>query len=428
MVWIACLLGLLAPGVDDGSSARISRATPRIAVQLESGPYFVGQGIALDLILSGAEEATEPIEPSSITGAELIAVESVQGGRARYCLVPARAGSITIPPFRIRRDGRTIGSKRTTLEVANVPLVGRSAAFLGGVGRFELISWVEPATVRLGQSVDYQIRLTGPAAWGTRRAPAFPPVPGIEIRQIKLDRAATGPPSVTFRYQLRAIEAGRIVLKPIAVAAFDAGAGRYATRFCEGQTLTVEPPPSFDPKQIEFGTLRPATIRGANLLIGWGSGIVLAGFLGLIGWYWRIIRRWFRERGASRSIRWNREAARLAVAVRDQQEIRMIADEIAARFTRLLAQVKVQPVAVLTPPEAAMIINAITSDQNLADRSRRLVAQLDQVRFGSDSQTTAGDQRELIAEAVAVLNAIGEKLRRSRFRKSERDQTVSKND
>ena len=417
MGWIACLLGLLATSADAGSSAKISRAIPRIVVEVEPGPYFVGQGIALDLVLSETqEEATETIEPPSISDGQLIAVESARGGRARFRLVPSRAGTVTIPPFRIRRDGRTVGSKRATIEVANVPLVGRPAAFLGGVGQFEVASSVEPATVRLGQLVDYQIKLTGPAAWGTRRAPAFPPVAGIEIRQVKLDRAATVPPMVTFRYQLRATGAGRIVLKPVAIAALNPGAGRYATRYCASQTLTVEPPPSFDPTQVDFGPLRPATMSKANQRIALGFGVILAGLLGLIRWYWRTIRRWFRNRGDNRPIRWHREAARLARAVRDQREIHLIAAEIAARFTRLLAQVKVQPVAVLTPPEAAAIVDAVTSERNLADRTGRLVARLDQIRFGPDFQTTAGDQRELVAEAVAVLNAIGEKSRHSRIR------------
>ncbi len=54
-----------------------------------------------------------------------------------------------------------------------VPLEGRPAAFLGGVGRFALQAEAIPNVVRVGQELEFRIKVTGPAAWGMTDRPVL---------------------------------------------------------------------------------------------------------------------------------------------------------------------------------------------------------------------------------------------------------------
>ena len=59
-----------------------------------------------------------------------------------------------------------------TLGVKALPVAGRTADFLGGVGEFEVGAEAEPTAVRSGQTLEYRVTVTGPAARGSpgRRA------------------------------------------------------------------------------------------------------------------------------------------------------------------------------------------------------------------------------------------------------------------
>ena len=77
-----------------------------------------------------------------------------------------------------------LGSKPAEgLLIQAVPLLGRPAEFLGGVGRFERSCRGIPKVMRVGQELDFRIKVTGPAAWGMtdrpdlgryKRLPAWP--------------------------------------------------------------------------------------------------------------------------------------------------------------------------------------------------------------------------------------------------------------
>ena len=102
--------------------------------------------------------------------------------------------------------------------------MGRPAEFLGGVGRFELKAEATPRVVRVGQELDFRIKVTGPAAWGMTDRPElerFDRLPlGLRIEP-KPDETTGEPPARTFVYRLRPTEAGEAVLPPVAIAAFD---------------------------------------------------------------------------------------------------------------------------------------------------------------------------------------------------------------
>ena len=403
---LVLILGLL------GVTSEPTPAARGVTVQVAPGPYHVGQGIAVEVTLPAGDRTDQAIQPPTIPDARLVALEPIALDRGRFVLVPGRAGSLPIPPFRVTVGDRVLATPRTPITVANVPIVGRSPAFLGGVGGFEVTSAVEPSTVRLGQMLEYQITLTGPAAWGSQRGPSLAALPGaLEVRSTSADRTATEPASQTFRYRLRAIEPGRVVVPPVAVAAFDPRSGRYLTRYTPSQAVSIEPPPRFDPARVDYGPSDLPTIGSDVWIVGWGSALGLGTLIGMVCWQRRAIVAWVKRRWAGRRVAWKREAMRLAATLRRPTDGRLLADEIAGRFTRVLTRATGQPLAVLTPLDAEAIVWGLTANEELADQVRRFVGRLDQVRFGFETHATAGDRGELVAEAVAIYQAIGRRAK-----------------
>ena len=90
---------------------------------------------------------------------------------SRFRVVPRRAGTLEIPSIRARLGDRTGRSRPVRLSIKPVPAEGRPAEFLGGVGPFTLKAEAVPATVRVGQELEYRITVTGPAAWGMTDRP-----------------------------------------------------------------------------------------------------------------------------------------------------------------------------------------------------------------------------------------------------------------
>ena len=87
-------------------------------------------------------------------------------------------------------DQGPFGSKSAEeLSIQPVPLQGRPAEFLGGVGRFELHAEASPKVVRVGQELDFRIKVTGPAAWGMTDRPDLA---RTVARTWPADRAKTG--------------------------------------------------------------------------------------------------------------------------------------------------------------------------------------------------------------------------------------------
>ena len=56
----------------------------------------------------------------------------------RFRVVPERAGTLEIPAIQAQIEGRSGRSQPKSVSIQAVPLLGRPAEFLGGVGRFEL--------------------------------------------------------------------------------------------------------------------------------------------------------------------------------------------------------------------------------------------------------------------------------------------------
>ncbi len=118
-------------------------------------------------VVAGADVALidtrfSPIEASGI-GSETMARNLFV---TRYRLIPRAPGVLRIPPVRVKLGTRTGATAPLQVEVHPPPLSGRPAAFRGGVGAFSVTAEASARTLRVGESLVYTIRVSGPAARG----------------------------------------------------------------------------------------------------------------------------------------------------------------------------------------------------------------------------------------------------------------------
>lgn len=394
-----------------------STPAPTVAVRVDPGPHFVGQGIGVVLSLVGPADARPAIEPPRIAGGELLTLAAAAQNdmtprKFRFVLVPDRAGECKLGSFHIRlTEGRTIASRPVTLSIRTIPQPGRTAAFRGGVGRCQVAAAVEPARVRVGQPVVFRIMLTGPGAWGSVQPPDLSAwsdlAAAFEVRLAANQVAPAEPATRTVRYQLRTTRPGRVVLPPVAVATFDPSSGKFQTQVSPSLPLEVEPPPRFDPANVVLDgpdreSPRPPTWAAATGMAAALGGVAVAAYALL-----RPIRA--ARRGGPAA--WRREAAELERRAR--RGLATIA-EVDRRLTRQLARATGRPLAVLTPADAEAAVLGLTGDEDLARRLGRLVATTDRLRFDAAISGLATEAAAPIDEAVAMFRAIGRSVRPSR--------------
>ncbi len=200
-------------------------------------PEVIAPKIAdADLLLADPD-----LKPISTSGIGRFVIEQNRF-ISRFWIIPRRAGTLTIPAITARLAARSGTSPPQRLNVQAVPQSGRTAAFLGGVGGFEVASEVSASRIRLGQTFEYRLRVTGPAALGMNRSPAVEKL-NASATELKVEllpvEVVASPPSRDFRYRLRPLHAGQLVIPPVAIAAFDPKFNRFFTRVTPSVAVDV---------------------------------------------------------------------------------------------------------------------------------------------------------------------------------------------
>ena len=356
-------------------------------------PYHVGQGIEVLIEVRAANgEAPVIVEPPRVAGAEVFEVGVSDVNRPhRFMVVSSRPGILEIPPFRARSGSCSGASKPWKLAVSVVPAEGRTAAFLGGVGRQDVSIEANPLRVRVGQTLEVRVGVVGDAAWGSVRPPDLGgwASPTLSVGPAEIQLEPGQPPIRSFRYRVRPLNAGRIALPPIAIASFDPATRRYLTRTTRSLAIEVDDPPRFDPGSI----VQPSSTGNGR----WGvAGVAsvaasLAVALGMTAW--RVTKRRRQRKPDPRMI-----ARELAHSLGDADPAKAVVEAL----TAFLQQASGRPAGVLTPPEAREAFERLTGDLAIGARAEALVGQCDRTIYGPGDGEASG----LIAEARELLGRI----------------------
>jgi hypothetical protein len=293
--------------------------------------------------------------------------------------------------------------------VRPVPLEGRPAEFLGGVGGFTLGAEANPRSVRVGQELDYRITVQGPAAWGMTGQPELKRFERLAIGPRIDPRPIEGqgePPSRTFIYRLRPTRPGEDVLPPVAIAAFDPATQRYNTHVTPSVPIRVVAVPAFDSTTIPDlnatggPAAHQATARTWGILIG---SILMLAACGALLWVRRRARIAGRISGPRASRRFAALMARCLArgSSRDPSDLATVVSEALIRYLQLADG---RPPGALTPDEAGAGVAHCTGSEELGAQSARMVERCDGLLYREapgppeDPERFREDAREFFAQ------------------------------
>ncbi|CAN5707779.1 hypothetical protein BH23PLA1_BH23PLA1_33010 [soil metagenome] len=390
----------------------------QVRAQVEPGPFFVGQGINVRVVVIAAEERPEVIPPDvrdaelTLIGTDLEPILSEGIGSVvnetnayffHYRLVPRKAGLLILPAFRASLGDRSGASGPLRIEVRSPMRVGRPLEFLGGVGPLEVAASARPDVVRIGQELVYELLLSGPGAFGSTRRPELRDLDRLpielEVTPLPVE-VVDHPPSRTFRYRLRPLSPGVVTLPPFSISTFDPGTGRYFTSWTSGVPVRVVDVPRFEHDALSYAPppLMTADQTSRRVFLEIGLGMLLLALM-VATRYW-VAHDWRDPRRFA-----GRVARRLANKVQgkaiDPREAQRIADDLA----RYLRRANGRPEGALTPIEARRGIEQVTADLDLAERAGRLLAHCDRIRYADRDNWQA--DLDVAGEAIAVFRDLG---------------------
>jgi hypothetical protein len=405
----------------------------RVRVEVSPGTHYVGQAIELLVGVVGAGQRPEVDRPS-IGGADVwlvdnnglkpISISGIGGMAAesnlfvsRFCVVPRRAGPLEIPAIRAHLRDLSGRSRPVKLTIRPVPVEGRTAEFLGGVGRFALEAEAEPKVLRVGQELEFRITVTGAAAWGMFDRPELKRFDRLPI-SLRIDpkptEMTTKPLSRRFVYRLRPTRPGEAVLPPVAIASFDPASSRYINQFTAGVPVRVVAVPIFDPAGFEPG--EPAGGSGPSTAQVWTAWIVSAGLLlGVTVGLVRVRRRTKDRRlhGTAAARRYAARRARglgsmpLTAAGDPSRPGETLALEINSGLIRYLEIGLGRPPGALTPEEARLGVASCSGSDELGHRAAQLAARCDGMLYRDAPAPPEDDPGRLRDDARGLFAALG---------------------
>jgi hypothetical protein len=397
----------------------------RVHVEVDSGPYYLGEGFALTVGVAARDQRPElelpavrhadvwtigtSLLPINATGiGEMVTGENLFLTRLR--IMPRRTGPLEVPPIMARLGGRSGRSRPLRLEVVGVPAEGRPAAFLGGVGEFSVQADVSPATIRVGQELIYRITVAGPAAWGMTARPDLARLERLALApriEALPDELIKEPPSRTFVTRLRPTRPGEAILPPVVLAAFDPESMRYVSKATKGLAIKALAVPAFDPRSLDYAT--PDAGREIRAREEWTrAGVLSAITVGLSALALVAQRRWLATMagGPKAARRFARRMGRRLGRDLDEGPPALAAREITQGLIRYAQLGTGRPPGALTPEETRRIVLDLTRSDELASRAADLSERCDQALFSD--RPPGRDTGALLSEARALFAALGQ--------------------
>jgi hypothetical protein len=423
------------------SSAAGQGAEPlRVQAKLRPGPYYVGEGFELRVSVVAVGQRPR-MDPPRIAGAvtwkigtELERISSTDIGSitneetrflTRFRVVARRSGVLDIPSIKVQIGKDSGRTQPLHAAIRPVPLEGRPAEFLGGVGRFEPSAEAVPNVVRVGQELDFRIKVTGPAAWGMTTGPDLARYSRINLGlriEPGPDQVSDEPPVRTFVYRLRPTRAGEAVLPPVAIVAFDPAHLRFETRVTAGVPIRVVAVPALDPRTIDGGESMHDSGHAAWVQwSAWGlsAGLLLGGYASLL-----LVRRRLRRKELHGPTVASRYAARLARSLRSidpsaglsrglraraparfPQPYQDAAHRVTLELIHYLQLGIGRPAGALTPDEARLGVEQVTGSPDLGGLAASITARCDLALYAEARGEPSA--RELLESARAFFEALG---------------------
>jgi hypothetical protein len=391
------------------------------------GPHFVGETIDVVVRISSAEgrpsivaprprgavlrEAGTDVQPISSSAIGDI-VHEFNRYVYRYQLTVDFAGKFTLPPFLLRQGSRSSRTPPLLLTIRPIP-ANRPNTFLGGVGPIRVEVEAMPASITLGERLEYRVTLSGPGSQGIRQPPTLERLKRLPIEPtvtLISNERVESPPRRLIRYRLRPTNPGEATLPPLAISTFDPRSQRFLVALSKSVPIRVHAPRlgAILSEQPVGRPSPPWWRRGSVRLI---SAVILASIVGLaIGIAVRRRARRFHPG------RWSRLQARRFQEARDTGELPR---EITERLAEFLHLANARPHGALTPAEAREGIERSGGSAGVAEEAERLIRACDATRFaegrGDDSEAFLSQRASrFFASLAGDLSARKHRERHSR--------------
>jgi hypothetical protein len=353
------------------------------------GPHFVGETIDVVVRISSAEGRPSIVAPW-VRGAVLRAagtdVQPISSSAIgdivhelnryvyRYRLTVDTAGKFTLPPFLLRQGGRSSRTAPLLLTIRPIP-ANRPGTFLGGVGPIRVEVEAVPASITLGERLEYRVTLSGPGSQGVRQPPTLERLKRLPIEPtvtLISNERVDSPPKRLIRYRLRPAKPGEATLPPLAISTFDPRSQRFLVALSEsvpirvnvpslGAILSEQPASSPSPPWWRRGSVRGISALMLVSIVGLTIGIAVR----------RRARRFHPGR-------WSRSQARRFQEALDTHDLPR---EITERLADFLHLANVRPKGALTPAEAREGIERLGGSAGVAEEAERLIRACDATRF-----------------------------------------------
>ncbi len=328
-------------------------------------------------------------------------------------------------------EPRTVESRPITLDVRPIPSAGRPAAWSGAVGRYTIAAAIDPARVHVGEASTLTVTLSGRGNIRAVSDPALPEVPGLrgfdsgsEVADKREGHTFGGTRKVT--RVLVAETSGRYVIPAITYSVFRPDRGGFETIRTEPLELevveggvapgiagsshaVVAAQGGANLRFIRLGD--PGLSRRAGTL--WASPtfwllqlvplIVLAGTL-LYGRHHERVSTDQRYARLRRSGKEARRRLRHARALLERSDARGFHAAVAQAVVGYVADRANVPAPSLTPESTRALLMARGIETALVDRVTDCLQRCDYGRF---APAAGGAERELLAEAEAILTTLG---------------------
>ena len=409
LLLVACALAICRSGEQQ------SEPVP-VRLEIPGGRLFVGQAVEASLVVEG--DSNLPIlligKAESIGIVPLGRVEvhprsaSAIGEKSEITniyrfpvrLIARKPGTWPLPAIRTTVDARIGVVPNRLITVLAPPSIGRTSAFLGGVGPLRVTSEVQPETVTRGEPFEFRLRLEGP---GSINSVEPPNVLGRDRNRVSWQvdslppESTLEPPTRTFRFRVVPDRAGVLSIPPIRISTFDPVTGTYQTTASKAVPIQVIEVPAFDATQL--GPRPRLSSRPSKLV--W---VVMSGSAGLI---FAGCLRFYAQIYASRKLRITPHALAktLISQIQCARGLKATSESVMSSLCEFFGRMADRAPGAMTPEEAHELANSFSSLPELADQVARVVRLSDHALYAKEGQEES--EAELRTLATVVLCQLG---------------------